>query len=154
MGIPKSAVGTQIPPITATVERGRLTFFAEAIGETNPIYTDVPAALAAGHPDLPVPPTFLFGLLLDGPDPTGWLVDLGIDLRYLLHGNQAFTYYSMAHAGDTLTFLPTITDVFEKRGGALEFVSRETCVVRPDGSLVAKLTETLVVRHPELEAVQ
>ncbi len=40
------------------MERGRLRMFAAAIGETDPIYTDVEAARAAGHPDLPVPPTF------------------------------------------------------------------------------------------------
>ncbi|MFZ2965273.1 MAG: MaoC family dehydratase N-terminal domain-containing protein [Rhodoglobus sp.] len=151
MGIAKSAIGRRMPPITATIERGRLMFFAEAIGETNPLYTDVTVARAAGHPDLPVPPTFLFGLLLEGPDALGWMHEVGIDLRYLLHGNEAFTYHSMAHAGDTLTFSPVITDVFEKRGGALEFLSRESAVTRPDGTPVATLTEMIVVRHPELE---
>ena len=34
----------------------RLKFFAKAIGETNPIYTDEAAALEAGYRALPAPP--------------------------------------------------------------------------------------------------
>ena len=42
-------------------------FFAAAIGETDPVYTDLDAARAAGHRDLPVPPTFLFASSWSGP---------------------------------------------------------------------------------------
>ena len=86
-----------------TSNAGRLRFFAKAIGETNPVYTDVDAAQAAGHRDLPVPPTFLFGIELDSPDPFGWLSGIGVDLRRVLHGEQSFTYHSPAYAGDVLT---------------------------------------------------
>ena len=37
----------------------RLRFFAEATGQLDPVYTDVTVAMAAGHPALPLPPTFL-----------------------------------------------------------------------------------------------
>jgi acyl dehydratase len=151
--VPASAVGTVLPATTATIERGRLCFFAEAIGETDPIYTDLDAAVGAGFPDLPVPPTFLFGLKLDGTDPFGWIRELGIDMRYVLHGTQRFTYASMAFAGDEVTFRPRIAEVFDKRGGALEFVTLETTVTRGDEQ-VATLGETIVVRHPELEAAR
>jgi len=151
--VPASAVGTELAPLTATIERGRLRFFAEAIGETDPTYTDLDAAVEAGYPDLPVPPTFLFGLKLDGPDPFGWIRELGIDMRYVLHGTQRFTYSSMAFAGDEVTFRPRIAEVFDKRGGALEFVTLETTVTRGDEP-VATLGETIVVRHPELEAAR
>lgn len=56
-------------PGVVTVERGRLALFARVTGQTDPVYTDVAAARAAGHPDLPVPPTFIFGLELEAPDP-------------------------------------------------------------------------------------
>jgi hypothetical protein len=42
----------------------------------------------------------------------------------------------------------TITDVYEKKGGQLEFLVCETVVSRPGGELVATLAETIVVRHP------
>ncbi len=109
------------------------------------------AAQAAGHPDLPVPPTFLFGLKLDGPEPLGWIADLGIDMRFVLHGTQQFDYRRLVFAGDEVIFRPRITDVYEKRGGALEFVVVDTEVIR-GADVVAVLTETIVVRHPDKEA--
>jgi hypothetical protein len=134
------------------IERGRLVFFAQAIGEENPIYSDLEAAYAAGHQDLPVPPTFLFGLGIVEPDPFRWIADLGIDMRFVLHGEQSFNYSELAHAGDALTLTPVITNVYEKRAGALEFVVRKTTVRKVDGTLVATMEETIVVRHPELNA--
>jgi hypothetical protein len=147
--IDTAVIGTEMPEITADIERGRLRSFALAIGETDPIYSDVEAARAAGHADLPAPPTFLFGVALGGgADDFAWLADLGVDLRHILHGNQSFTYHSVAHAGDTVTLAPKITDVFSKRGGALQFIVRETGVRDADGNPIADLHDTIVVRDP------
>ena len=153
MTISASAVGTVLPSLTLTIERGRLRFFAEAIGESDPVYSDLDAAVSAGFPDLPVPPTFFFGLKLDVPDPFRWIRDLGIDMRYVLHGTQRFDYSAMAFAGEQVTFEPRISEVYDKRDGALEFVTVETVVTR-DGEPVATLSETIVVRHPELETAR
>ncbi len=153
MPLSPSVIGTDIITVSLLVERGRLAFFAEATGQADPIYSDVSAARAAGHRDLPVPPTFLFGLKLDVPAPFQWMLDLGVDLRFVLHGTQRFTYSSLAYAGDTLTFVSRIANVFDKRGGALEFLVVETAVTR-DGEPIAVLEETIVVRHPELEAAR
>jgi acyl dehydratase len=142
-------VGTELPATTLTVDAGRLRFFAKAIGETNPLYTDVDAAKAAGYADLPVPPTFLFAIELENPDQFGWVADQGIDPRFVLHGEQSFTYHSIAHAGDTLTATPRIVDVYSKKGGALEFIVKNTAVTRADGSAVADLETVIVVRNPE-----
>jgi acyl dehydratase len=143
-------VGTQLPATTLTVDAGRLRFFAKAIGETNPLYTDVEAAKAAGYADLPVPPTFLFSIELENPEQFRWVVDQGIDPRFVLHGEQSFTYHSIAHVGDTLTATPRIVDVYSKKGGALEFIVKNTAVTRADGSAVADLETVIVVRNPEV----
>ncbi|MFI6387220.1 MaoC family dehydratase N-terminal domain-containing protein [Nonomuraea sp. NPDC050547] len=130
---------------TVEVERGRLRFFAEATGQSDPLYTDVETAVKAGHPDLPVPPTFLFCLEMEcRDDPFAFLSELGIDLRKVLHGEQGFTYHAMAHAGDTLTFDSALTGDYTKRGGALRFLVRTTTVTR-DGEPIADLTNTIVV---------
>lgn len=149
MPVPADAIGRELPPIEVTVERGRVRLFAQVIGETNPVFLDVDPARAADHPDLPVPPTFLFGLELDQPDPYSYLTDLGVDLRHVLHGEQAFTYYQAVHAGETLTAQPRIADVYSKRGGTMQFVVKQTSVSRPDGTVVAELTSTIIVRNPE-----
>jgi acyl dehydratase len=148
VAVDSAFVGTQLPATTLTVDAGRLRFFAKAIGETNPLYTDVEAAKAAGYADLPVPPTFLFSIELENPDQFRWVVDQGIDPRFVLHGEQSFTYHSIAHAGDTLTATPRIIDVYSKKGGALEFIVKSTAVTRADGSAVADLETVIVVRNP------
>ncbi len=141
-------IGTAQPERAVEVERGRLRAFAHAIGEIDPVYTELDAARAAGHPDLPVPPTFLFGLGLGGgQDNYAWLADLGVDLLTVLHGEQQFTYHGIAYAGDILRFTPRITDIFSKKKGALQFMVRDISVQRDDGSPVAELRETLIVRE-------
>jgi acyl dehydratase len=152
VAIDSAVIGTEYPAVTADIERGRLRAFAEAIGEQDPLYSDVTAAQAAGHPDLPVPPSFLFGLELDGPDSFGWLAALEVDLRRVLHGEQRFEYHRVAHAGETLTARSKITDVYSKRGGALDFIVRRTAVTAADGSAVADLTSTIVVQNPAGQA--
>lgn len=146
MAIPPTAIGTSTPPLTVLVERGRLQLFAKATGQGDPTYVDPVAARAQGHRDLPVPPTFLFGLELEQPDPFGWLDRLGVDLSSILHGTQTFRYDTLAYAGDELTVSSTITDVYSKKGGALEFIERRTAVTR-DGMPVATLEQTIVVRN-------
>lgn len=143
-----TALAREFEPLVVDVERGRLRAFATAIGETDPLYSDVDAAKQAGHPDLPVPPTFFFSLELDYPDPVGYLTDLGVDLRTVLHGEQGFTYHQMVHAGDTVTLSPKIVDVFSKKGGALEFLVKKTDITR-DGTVVAEASTILVVRAQE-----
>lgn len=139
--------GLAIAPHTVLVEAGRLKFFAKAVGETNPVYTDPAAAKAAGYRDLPVPPTFLFSLDLEQPDPFGWFNTLGLDLARVLHGTQKFVYHRPACAGDTLTFASKITDIYAKKGGALEFIVKETKVTDASGAPVADLVSTIIQRN-------
>ncbi|OIN79968.1 MaoC family dehydratase N-terminal domain-containing protein [Mycobacterium malmoense] len=148
MAIDTSVIGTALPTTTLTLDRGRLRFFAKAIGETDPIYTDVDAAKAAGHHDIPAPPTFLFSVELENPDPFAFLASLGVDLRMVLHGEQSFTYHAIAYPGDELVASPRITDVYAKKGGALEFVVKDTAITRADGAPIADLRSVIVVQNP------
>ncbi len=145
--IDRRFIGHVMPAFTVDVEKGRLKFFAKAIGQTDPVYTDEDAARAAGHPGLPVPPTFLFCLEMDAPDPAAIRNLLGMDYRTLLHGEQGFTYHRMAYAGDRLTYEQRIDDIHDKKGGALEFVVRKTRVTNQRGELVAELRGVTVIRN-------
>ncbi|MFJ7420964.1 MaoC family dehydratase N-terminal domain-containing protein [Streptomyces uncialis] len=146
MPVDPAVIGSRTPAHTVDVERGRLRFFAKATGQTDPVWTDAEAAKAAGHPDLPVPPTFLFCLDMEKPNPSAFLAELGIDVRTILHGGQEFEYLATAHAGDALTFSTAVTDVYAKKGGALQFIVRTTEVTR-EGEPVARLRSTVVVRE-------
>ena len=145
--IDKKFIGYQLPPSVLMVDRTRLQFFAKAIGEKNPIYSDVAAAKAAGYPDLPAPPTFLFAAELDSGTNMELLNDLGIPLTKLLHGEQSFCYHRPVCAGDTVTVLSTVEDIYDKKDGKLEFVVKKSQVTNQKGEKVAELGTVLVVRH-------
>jgi acyl dehydratase len=145
--IDRKYIGHEMPPFQVKVEASRLRFFAKATGQADPVYTDEAAAQAAGHPGLPVPPTFLFCLEMEAPDPGALRERLGMDYRKLLHGEQGFRYHAPAHAGDTLTFKQRIADIYDKKNGALEFVVRETRVTNQRDELVADLRCVTVIRN-------
>jgi acyl dehydratase len=145
--IDRSFIGHTLPAFDVRVEAGRLRFFAKATGQTDPLYVDEEAARAAGLTGLLVPPTFLFCLEMDAPDPAAIRNLLGMDYRRLLHGEQQFTYHAAAHAGDTLRFEQRIEDIYDKKGGALEFVVRRTQVHNQNDARVAELRTVTVLRN-------
>lgn len=145
--IDRRYIGHAMEPFSVPVEAGRLKFFAKATGQADPVYTDPAAARDAGHRNLPVPPTFLFCLEMEGPNPAAIRELLGLDYRRLLHGEQQFTYHALAYAGDVLRFEQTIEDIYDKKGGALEFVVRRTRVNNQDGRLVAEMRAVTVMRN-------
>jgi acyl dehydratase len=145
--IDKAFIGRELPPSTLTLERGRLRFFAQAIGETDPVYSDLDAARAAGYADLPAPPTFLFAAELDSGQSMALLELLQIPLAKLLHGEQGFSYHRAACAGDTITVRPRITDIYDKKGGALEFVVKTAEARNQRDELVAELRTVIVCKR-------
>jgi len=145
--IDKKWIGHELPASVLPIERTRLQFFAKAIGETDPVYTDAAAARDAGYPDLPAPPTFLFAAELDSGASDRLLSDLGIPLSKLLHGEQGFSYHRPACVGDTVTVRSTITDIYDKKNGALEFVIKTSRATNQRDELVAELRTVIVCRH-------
>ena len=143
----KSFIGHEFPSFTVDVEKGRLRFFAKAIGETNPIYIDESAAVEAGYRALPAPPTIPFSLDMDGPELLPVLRVLQLDIARVLHGSQEFEYHAPICAGDRITVTSRISDIFDKKGGALEFVVMESSYSNQDGDLVAQARNTLVYRN-------
>lgn len=143
----KSLIGRSLGVTVAEVEKGRLRFFAKAIGETDPVYSDEAAAKAAGYRSLPVPPTFLMCLQGEGRDLVETLKVLGFDLGRILHAEQEFVYHTMAFAGDTLTFDTRVGDVYDKKGGALQFVVQETRITNQAGEHVADMRSSVVQRN-------
>lgn len=143
----KSLIGRSTGVTTSEVEKGRLRFFAKAIGEADSVYFEEAAAHAAGYRSLPVPPTFLMCLESEGRNPQAIVEEvMGFDLGRILHAEQEFVYHRMAFAGDVLTFDTRIVDVYEKKGGALQFVVQETRVTNQDGEHVADIRSSLVQR--------
>jgi acyl dehydratase len=145
--IDRRHIGMALRPAMLEIEKGRLRFFAQAIGETDPVYTDEAVARAAGYPSLPAPPTFLFAAELEGESITAMLDELGVPLDRILHGEQSFTYQAPVCAGDTVTVLSRISDIYARKGGALEFIVKHSTVTNQHGVAVAAMRSVIVVRN-------
>ena len=149
MQLDKKIIGHEFKPFSATVEAGRVRLFCKAIGEEDPIYSDEAAAKAAGYKAVPVPPTFLQAITNDDPNKGGLLQLLGVDIGLILHGEQHYDYYAPVHVGDRITCQQKVTDVYDKKGGALWFVISETEMKDQAGKPVAKARSITVVRNPD-----
>jgi len=145
--IDNKLIGYNFPPVTKPVEEGRLMFLAKSLGETKGIYTDPDAAKAAGLPGLLAPPTFPFMLEIDALDLVDFMSFLGETLEKLLHGEESFNYYAPIYAGDNITVRKKITDIIDKKGGALQFVISDTTFTNQDGIIVAETRTNYVFRH-------
>jgi N-terminal half of MaoC dehydratase len=127
------------------IERGPVRVFAEALGDTDDVYSGEDAL---------VPPTFPFVMSYWGSLGTGGAAGLPIDRlrgpgRAILHGEQAFEYQRWPKVGDVLEGTTVITDVYEKErsnGGKLEFYVTETdWKDASSGDPVVKSIFTLVI---------
>ncbi|SEO15054.1 N-terminal half of MaoC dehydratase [Salinihabitans flavidus] len=157
MGIfDRTTTGHVTAPLSVAVERGALRFFAETIGETDPVHFDSAAARAAGYPDLRAPPTY--AVVLDTAAATEAtrrglprLLDLiGADLRYLLHGTERYCYHGTIHAGDTLEITHEVTGFSDAKGGALEIAHLKMRITHPARGPLVIATRDLIHRLPKV----
>jgi acyl dehydratase len=145
--IDKKHIGRTTPPMTFDIEKGRLKFFAKAIGETDPVYSDEAAAKAAGYKTIPAPPTFMFCLEMETNSLWDNIAAMGVPVGKILHGSQSFTYHAPIYAGDRITFETKVSDIYDKKGGALEFIVEDSTAKNQDGVLVGQLQRVIVVRN-------
>ena len=144
--VDRAWIGRHLPDSELTLERGRLKAFAKAIGEIDVVYLDPDAAKSAGYNDLPAPPTFLFAAELDSGVMDVMLNDMSIPHAKLLHGEQQYRYHKTACAGDVITIKSFIEDVYDRKGGALQFVVKASKAYNQHDELVAELRTVLVCR--------
>jgi hypothetical protein len=140
-------IGHSFPTKTVKVEEGKLKFFSQTIGETNPIYLDKGAAKDQGHRSILAPPTYSFSLTLEGESLRDKYEPIGLELGKLLHGAQSFEYFGEICAGDTVIIDSKIVDIFQKKNGALDFCIEEMVVKNVEGETLAVLTQTFIMRH-------
>jgi acyl dehydratase len=117
MALDQSFVGRSYPPTPAyEVGREKIREFAEAVGDTNPAYTDAAAARELGHPDVIAPPTFVFSITFKAAGQVVQDPQLGLDYSRVVHGDQRFVYSRPVRAGDRLSVTSTIESVKSMAG--------------------------------------
>jgi acyl dehydratase len=130
---------------TYEVSRELIRRFADAIGDASPVYRDVEAAKALGHPDVIAPPTFLtvLGFRFGGAGP---LSDPSLGLNYALvvHGEQRFVHHRPARAGDVLKIVSSVVDI--RDAGRNELMTTKMAVTTTEGEPVSDAYSTIVSR--------
>src|SRR5215472_1113017 len=145
MAINPDYVGKTFPPIEPyQVSREKLREFADAIGDTNPVYRSRAAAQEAGYPDVIAPPTF--PIVISVASSSKALADPGLNLNYamVVHGEQRFEYSRPLMAGDVVTAQSTISSI--RRSRSLSIMTTTTEIRTVDGEHVCTAHATIVER--------
>ena len=145
MGINRDYLGRTYPPTEPyEVSRVKIAEFASAIGDPNPLYRDREAAQAAGHRDVPAPPTFAIVITMPGNARAVMDPGLGVNYAMVVHGEQGFEYSRPIYAGDIVTCQSTISDIHD--AGRNVLLTTETQIRTVEGELVCTAHSTLVER--------
>jgi acyl dehydratase len=147
MSISTDAIGKTYPPIVYAVGREKIREFAAAVGETNPLHTDVEKARAAGYDDVVAPPMFVVVYAGASLFPALFDPEVGIVFSMMLHGRQEFRWGRVVVAGDEITTTTTVKDI-STRGG-LGFYAFETDSKDGLGDTVCTGIWTHIVREAE-----
>jgi acyl dehydratase len=126
------------------ISRVKIREFADAIGDPNPIYRDVDAAKAAGHPDVICPPTFAIVVTAFGTREVIGNPDLGLNYTMVVHGEQRFAHVRALRAGDVVTCQSTVERI--RSLGSMSMLTTKTEIATVEGELVCTALSTLVER--------
>lgn len=135
------------------IGRASMRYFAAAIGDDNPIYTDEEAALAAGYEEVVAPVTFVCETnqyMSKEPDAEGYAGHTwGIEVpgTRVVRGGHEYRFHRPLYPSDRLTVAWVITDITEKQqssGKAMLIVTSEARFENQDGALLAENRETLI----------
>jgi acyl dehydratase len=125
------------------IERGAIRRFAEALGETNPLYFDEKAARAQGFRDLVAP--LLFPLSLRS---AMTLTPVYPPNRTVLISEQQVEQFETICAGDQVAVSGRVVETNQRPGnaGPIEFITLEEEGRALDGRLLFRVRRILIVR--------
>jgi acyl dehydratase len=140
---------------TAPEELGRaaIRYFALAVGDDNPLYTDDAYARAAGHEGVLAPPTLVCetnqysGRRRNADGYAGHEWGIEIPGTRVVRGGNSYVFHRPVRPSDVLTVTWRITDIAEKqnRQGQDMVVVTSTAVYRnQDGDLLTENEETVI----------
>jgi hypothetical protein len=134
MPINRQFIGYTLAPFIVRIKQERLQQFNAAIGGSQ------------ANDENRAPPTYL--KVIEGDSSVRILSVLGVDLKYVLHAEQEFEYHAPYHVGDQLAVERTVSNIYERKAGQLEFVVVNTVIRQSSGQLVGRTQQVIVVRNP------
>ncbi len=157
-------IGKSIGAVVCEVEKGSVKRFADAVGETNPIYWDEKHAEKSRYGSIIAPPGFFGwpvklprGLTFQRPtdisDPPEITEGLRVALAKagysrVVDGGIEYEFFSSVRAGDVLTAKSIIKDIVGREGktGKMAFVIIETTYNNQNNELAATSRATGIYR--------
>jgi acyl dehydratase len=130
------------------IDAEKVSEFAIAVGDDNPVFFDRQAAAEMGFPDCLAPPTFTVTQIFAIPrEEREERLGSGLDYGRVLHGEQEFTFTRLPFVGESLRGEMRIAkDVTKegKRGGSMRFVTYESIFSDAEGAEVLRAYYTLI----------
>lgn len=136
--------------------RASIRYFARAIGDDNPIYTDPAAAREAGYTDVIAPPTLVCetNQYIDRPPNEdgylGHLWNIDVPGTRLIRGGNEYEFHQPVYPSDCITARWRIADISERvssGGTAMLFVVSEVRYSNQHGDLLAVNRETNIYQE-------
>lgn len=137
----RQQIGTQGEAHTYEVERGALRRFAEAIGDSNPLFNDEAVARGTRFGGMIAPPTFCRSFGMDIPR-----VKLDLPGYRALDGASDWEYMKPIRPGDRITAVSKIADLRETAGrlGTMVFIVMETSYTNQFNQLCVLQRSTII----------
>jgi acyl dehydratase len=144
MALKSDAIGKEWPAAEFEVEAERISQYARAVGEENPIYHDAAAAREAGFRNLVAPPMFCVVYSAPAMGPAILDPEVGINFAAMVHGGQEFVWEEPVCAGDLVTTTVACKEISERDGRG--FYVFESVSRNQDGAETVRGTWTNIVR--------
>jgi acyl dehydratase len=74
---------------------------------------------------------------------------LDVKIEWVLHGEEAYEFGAPICVGDTITASWKITDIFDKKGGAMQFIAVAVDMTNQLDDVVCVAKRLLIVRQPQ-----
>jgi len=143
----RKLIGRESEVIVNTVEKGAIQKFTESIGEQNPLFYDEEYARGTRYGGIIAPPTFCRTFNF------GEIPGLDRHRKFMVHGEQKYTYFKPLRPGDIVYCKSCLTDIQEKEGksGRMVFIELEQEGRDASGELYFSSRRVGVIRMAAVE---
>ena len=137
-----SYIGQESAPVVTYIEPGHIKAFAEAIEDPNALWSDEIEARRSRFGGLIAPPTFLRAARTERVQQEA----LALTLTRILDGGSEWEYFEPLRAGDRITTISRVVDLFDRSGklGQMVFIITQTSYTNQLDQLVATQKNTLI----------
>jgi acyl dehydratase len=137
------SIGKRSNKVKNTVERGAVKKFAEAIGDSHPIFIDEEIGRQSRYKNNIAPPTFprVFDY--------GVIDDLGIPKKGLIHGEQIYHYERPLIVGEEIICYQEVKNYYEKKGnfGEMGFLVLKVFGETLEGELIFTAEQVVIINE-------